>query len=111
MGNAYSKFLRNHFESDLNLKPAVAASVDSLHLGSFHEGLFASNLGAEILVNGIVPEVIVARHAGLSCAAFCLIERLLMSNSTAPESENAAIFNDSRAQSWIRSFQSQMMKH
>jgi purine nucleoside phosphorylase len=102
MGNAYSKSLRNHFENSLNLKPVIAASVDSLHLNSFHEGLFASNLSADILLNGIVPEVIVARHCGIQCAAFCVIEHVISAEEN--QNQNQKESKLLSADAWIHLF-------
>ncbi len=87
MGNVYSKSLRSLFESSLNLRSVVAASVDTHYLDSVHEGIFASKLGADVLVNGVVPEIIVAKHMGMQCACFCIVEKVLTKANDSPSSK------------------------
>lgn len=84
MGQAYSSDLRSKVRAQHPIEEVVAAMLNSRYLNSLHEAKFASSIGAHVLVNGIVPEVIVARHVRVNCLSLCVIDQAAYSTGTAP---------------------------
>ena len=78
MSQPYSGFLNNKFEKiskDLNitLHKGVYVAVAGPNLETRAEYRFLRGIGADVVGMSTVPEVIVANHAGLPCAAVSVI--------------------------------------
>jgi purine nucleoside phosphorylase len=95
MGNAYAHELRKAIadsaaKANVTLKDAVAAQVNNFLLNSSAEGTYASSLGAQVLVSGVVPEVVVSRHIRLNCAALCIVKQSLVDPAASSKSNEIA---------------------
>jgi len=80
MANAYTPDLVKSLKDSaaktkVAVKDVIACHVNNALLNSPHEGVYASALGAQVLVNGIIPEVVVSRHLAVNCAAICIVDQ------------------------------------
>jgi len=78
MSQPYSKFLNDKFEKvaneqNITLHKGVYVAVAGPNLETRAEYRFLRGIGADVVGMSTVPEVIVANHAGLPCAAISVL--------------------------------------